>query len=43
VKHQAESLRPPLRTVTARAAAALPDAERAHDYAFEPKSDGWLN
>jgi hypothetical protein len=26
-----------------RAAAALPDAEHALNYAFEPKADGWLN
>jgi hypothetical protein len=43
VKQQGESLRPPIRTMTARAAAALPDADRARDYAFEPKADGWLD
>ena len=36
-------LRPPLVTMTARPAAALPDEQHSGRWVFEPKRDGWLN
>jgi len=41
VKDPPVDLRPPLVTMTARPAAALPDEQHSGGYAFEPKLDGW--
>jgi ATP-dependent DNA ligase len=43
VKDPPVDLRPPLVTMTARPAAALPDEQHSGRWAFEPKLDGWLN
>jgi ATP-dependent DNA ligase len=41
VDQPGEPLTPPLRPMTARPAAGLPEEDRAGRFAFEPKFDGW--
>jgi ATP-dependent DNA ligase len=41
VKAPPVDLRPPLATMTARAAAELPDEQHSVRLMFEPKLDGW--